>query len=71
MRGATLFTPEQRELLKISTHTPHAGRDRFFGVKIGDFNISTHTPHAGRDDDCPESLEDLEISTHTPHAGRD
>ena len=34
---------------RISTHTPHAGRDVFFFFQSDLLGISTHTPHAGRD----------------------
>ena len=49
MRGATLPFRAYAMIWNISTHTPHAGRDReHFGHSVINF-ISTHTPHAGRD----------------------
>ena len=56
---------------KISTHTPHAGRDTGVAPMSYDDAISTHTPHAGRDNNIRNNMVALEISTHTPHAGRD
>ena len=50
MRGVTFKDIGRVYDCRISTHTPHAGRDdeRLAHPKIDD--ISTHTPHAGRDD---------------------
>ena len=59
------------KLLKISTHTPHAGRDDKGNPRIEVRIISTHTPHAGRDQNLSDFLWTILISTHTPHAGRD
>ena len=56
---------------KISTHTPHAGRDkleRFFHVVV---DISTHTPLARRDMYTLSLYRERTISTHTPLARRD
>ena len=56
----------------ISTHTPHAGRDRICQESFILSKISTHTPHAGRDIARGRwNIATLQISTHTPHAGRD
>ena len=49
MRGATAANDPVRVWRAISTHTPHAGRDRKFIRRYGGQRISTHTPHAGRD----------------------
>ena len=51
MRGATSWAKTARVISPISTHTPHAGRDRAAVSKMETVDtISTHTPHAGRDD---------------------
>ena len=49
MRGATnsAFCPYND--CTISTHTPHAGRDKLMNSSQQKQTISTHTPHAGRD----------------------
>ena len=55
----------------ISTHTPHAGRDRVFRNFPKLVVISTHTPHAGRDNatrtrDCNRS----NFNSHAPCGAR-
>ena len=50
MRGVTAAVQIQGRVERISTHTPHAGRDSCRHVPTRPCNISTHTPHAGRDD---------------------
>ena len=50
MRGATQFLEVALKKNKISTHTPHAGRDgKPSPCYTKTIEISTHTPHAGRD----------------------
>ena len=49
MRGATYTLAANSQLGRISTHTPHAGRDYDSNDSRESFVISTHTPHAGRD----------------------
>ena len=49
MRGVTAIGWTIWNLMPISTHTPHAGRDNSAIQKAAGANISTHTPHAGRD----------------------
>ena len=49
MRGATRLTTTASKAKVISTHTPHAGRDRRINALTIVDDISTHTPHAGRD----------------------
>ena len=71
MRGATLARHRQLVIQRISTHTPHAGRDTFGHGSHEVAEISTHTPHAGRDHFGFLVLPGHWISTHTPHAGRD
>ncbi len=55
----------------ISTHTPHARRDRRAGWMQAVSVISTHTPHARRDIATEVLSFVSDISTHTPHARRD
>ena len=55
----------------ISTHTPHARRDRGQELFRGISRISTHTPHARRDRTEVFQPSLNTISTHTPHARRD
>ena len=72
MRGATLYRDQYAICCSISTHTPHAGRDRAAAVNSdSQLYISTHTPHAGRDNIIFPIVSADVISTHTPHAGRD
>ena len=49
MRGATKALRLVYDVVNISTHTPHAGRDDVIHMPVKTFSISTHTPHAGRD----------------------
>ena len=49
LRGATFAILIAKMPNVISTHTPHAGRDRPRKTLPFPFCISTHTPHAGRD----------------------
>ena len=49
MRGATCSLERLRHIVQISTHTPHAGRDKIGTLDRDAAKISTHTPHAGRD----------------------
>ena len=49
MRGVTDFGQGFAEGREISTHTPHARRDRVNGFIRHYKTISTHTPHARRD----------------------
>ena len=37
-------------IFRVSTHTPHAGRDHVGTWQFETAKVSTHTPHAGRDD---------------------
>ena len=71
MRGATKDAKSDKATLNISTHTPHAGRDKSVLYMRPPFTISTHTPHAGRDTKWRWQSHMCLISTHTPHAGRD
>ena len=58
-------------LLRISIHSPHAGRDVIVSARTcWIYRISIHSPHAGRDSTGPLPVEH-QISIHSPHAGRD
>ena len=72
MRGVTQEINFTRLHGVISTHTPHARRDRYQFRTFLANPISTHTPHARRDT-ISEKLDyrNIIISTHTPHARRD
>ena len=50
MRDVTMNTELSTTERRVSTHTPHAGRDGTVSSDnyIPNF-VSTHTPHAGRD----------------------
>ena len=50
-RGVTRLDCAYQILVPISTHTPHAGRDKCRCQVLSVWTISTHTPHAGRDSD--------------------
>ena len=71
LRGATSTQALPCWVLKISTHTPLAGRDRHFSMYTSLSDISTHTPLAGRDI-CV--IFDLPLSTdfysHAPCGAR-
>ena len=54
MRDVTNSVKGWKGVLKISTHTSHAGRDTSGAQEAEYYYISTHTSHAGRD--CPERL---------------
>ena len=71
MRGVTYFYTDVEPTYEISTHTPHARRDKRVILLILRLKISTHTPHARRDFLHLLSMLDVTISTHTPHARRD
>ena len=49
MRGVTFPNPANDEIYTISTHTPHARRDKVMNDFKTMMMISTHTPHARRD----------------------
>ena len=49
MRGVTVCRQRLHGLADISTHTPHARRDKEIREMRGKGDISTHTPHARRD----------------------
>ena len=49
MRGVTIDNGQTAEEFIISTHTPHARRDRMLTDVSDLIAISTHTPHARRD----------------------
>ena len=70
-RGATGRKVDAVEELRISTHTPLAGRDEKTASLMYAIKISTHTPLAGRDCCASRNTAQVPISTHTPLAGRD
>ena len=49
MRGATQISRSDRQILLISIHAPHAGRDFRNRLCHNKGQISIHAPHAGRD----------------------
>ena len=49
MRGVTVLFKLCLIRINISTHTPHARRDRKSAIMYRIYDISTHTPHARRD----------------------
>ena len=49
LRGATYTAKNHQRFVRISTHTPLAGRDKVRSLIFLIFVISTHTPLAGRD----------------------
>ena len=51
MRGVTESLPSCWDCKMISTHTPHARRDRQKDYEVKFMKISTHTPHARLDSD--------------------
>ena len=71
MRGVTIPLCNFQIGVSISTHTPHARRDREQCFNGRHFRISTHTPHARRDPQAQSITISMAISTHTPHARRD
>ena len=72
MRGETDFYRQQSEFVRISIHSPHAGRDKTPVIKnFLSQSISIHSPHAGRDAYLWQSCARDSISIHSPHAGRD
>ena len=49
MRGATLSEEYVQELIDVSIHAPHAGRDDWISRAVCHIKVSIHAPHAGRD----------------------
>ena len=56
MRGVTRTRERNPQYMFISTHTPHARRDREMQEKRTPAKISTHTPHARRDQPFSKGL---------------
>ena len=72
MRGATYRQCNLYVKIRISTHTPHAGRDlvEYCLIQAG-VPISTHTPHAGRDSIVPVcTMTHLNFNSHAPCGAR-
>ena len=71
MRGATASTSSALMVVSISTHTPHAGRDKRICQSVRVFTISTHTPHAGRDVYGDFTIEKpFNFNSHAPCGAR-
>ena len=71
MRGATIDTVATDTRNEISTHTPHAGRDKDMVLQIAKQLISTHTPHAGRDIlEAELTSSPLDFYSHAPCGAR-
>ena len=71
MRGATEPATLRMVVFRISTHTPHAGRDTFGRRLSIRTEISTHTPHAGRDPLCSWSCRPHRyFNSHAPCGAR-
>ena len=66
MRGVTVHLLDVPYRILISTHTPHARRDRRVRRGVSAEAISTHTPHARRDK-CPECWNQ-EMKNFNSHA---
>ncbi len=60
MRGVTIKPLSEQVTIAISTHTPHARRDRGKKFPVSDISISTHTPHARRDWNALSTAQKLE-----------
>ena len=62
-----------RQMLKISIHAPHTGRDHTADQQQQPEQlISIHAPHTGRDNlTCYHYTIPPKISIHAPHTGRD
>ena len=72
MRGATRVYCRYGGYKTISTHTPHAGRDKYSLKLYPAFsNFYSHAPCGARRSVCTILNCSPAISTHTPHAGRD
>ena len=72
VRGATGYTPDDRETYVISIHAPRAGRDVLvLRYPLGPEIISIHAPRAGRDNINQIVQQSGTISIHAPRAGRD
>ena len=57
MRGVTETVNSYDRESDISTHTPHARRDRAVVKLYRSIDISTHTPHARRDRNVQHTKE--------------
>ena len=72
LRGATAHQLLPLRGLRISTHTPLAGRDHFDGRSAGDVcRFQLTRPLRGATIDAIFVAVENSISTHTPLAGRD
>ena len=72
MRGVTFASHGSRQAQHVSTHTPHAGRDRIHELtEEYDVVFQPTRPMRGVTIALHEEAEVRVVSTHTPHAGRD
>ena len=72
MRGATADALPYMTEGKISTHTPHAGRDLALSLTAaGNWQFLLTRPMRGATGTITVENSAANISTHTPHAGRD
>ena len=72
MRGVTVYHRDGPRLFHISTHTPHAGRDRPRPASTGSrLEFQLTRPMRGVTGWYKILDDSTNISTHTPHAGRD
>ena len=71
MRGVTEIHIRKRSTRRISTHTPHAGRDIKIRVRLNPVQFLLTRPMRGVTWRGPVKNSPEGISTHTPHAGRD
>ena len=67
MRDVTINVPCQEVFGRVSTHTPHAGRDARKMELLKYISVSTHTPHAGRDARfCARYMANFGFYSHAP-----
>ena len=67
LRDVTNMKRLHTQTIKISTHTPLAGRDTISVYDRGESIISTHTPLAGRDKMSGDELDDWDnFYSHAP-----
>ena len=72
MRGVTLHRRRMEQLLRISTHTPHARRDIVtYGSVLTAYDFYSHASCEAWLFHLYSYLWWMPISTHTPHARRD
>ena len=70
VRGEPQLVLDLFDLIRISTHSPRAGRTLIAARKSQSQIISTHSPRAGRTFYDVHFFTGKGISTHSPRAGR-